>query len=137
MTLGQGTRARRPTKRHGEDLRLVLERLAASLAPAARALGNALTSRTGVAFTGAALLVGGAIWGAIVRAAPCKGGGEPSPLGGAFFGAFGVLCAFGWWAMPAGASVGAAPSALRFLRQKQPGARQREAGAGTGCNGIE
>jgi hypothetical protein len=95
------------------------------LAPAARALGNALTSRTAVgafaggAFTGAALLVGGAIWGAIVRAAPCKGGGEPSPLDGAFFGAFAVLCAFGWWAAPTGASVGAVLAALLPLRPKQ------------------
>jgi hypothetical protein len=103
----------------------VLEYLASSLAPVARVLGNALTSRTAVgafaggAFTGAALLVGGAIWGAVVRAAPCYGGGEPPPLAGAAFGAFACLFMFGWWAVPAGASVGAVLAALLSLRPKQ------------------
>ena len=127
MTTDRGPRARRPVKRHGEELRLVLT---SSLAPAARVLLNVLTSRiaagafAGSLFTGAALLVGGAVWGAIVRAAPC---GEPPPLVGAFFGAFFVPVAFGWWAVPAGAFVGAALGALRLLRQKQSGAGQREA----------
>src|SRR5438067_11827588 len=115
MTTDHGTRARRLTKRHGEDLRLVFDLLAYSLTPAARVLLNVLTSRIAVGafaggvFTGAALLFGGAIWGAIVRAAPC---GEPPPLVGAFFGAFFVPIAFGWWAVPAGASVGAVLATL-------------------------
>ena len=124
MTSDHGTRARRPAKRHGEDLSLVLEPIASSLAPAARVLLNALTSRIAVgafaggSFTGAALLVGGAIWGAIVRAAPCYGGGSPPPLAGAAFGAFAVLFMFGWWAVPAGASVGAVLAPF-LLRPKQ------------------
>src|SRR5262249_36893308 len=43
------------------------------------------------------LAIAGGVWGAIVRAAPCYGGGEPSRIEGAMFGAFAVFVIHGWW----------------------------------------
>ena len=63
------------------------------------------------------LVIVGGVWGAVIRAAPCYGGGEPSRVEGALFGAFATLLQYGWWVLPAGACVGAVLGQLFLPRQ--------------------
>jgi hypothetical protein len=77
-----------------------------------------------------ALTEAGAIWGAVVRAAPCYGGGEPPRLGGALFGAMALPALLGPYVAPAAALLGAAfggllPQLAAFARMRvAPGLRR-------------
>jgi hypothetical protein len=55
-----------------------------------------------------ALMEAGAIWGAIVRPAPCYVGGDPPRLFGALFGMMALPAFFGPYGVSVAAPVGAA-----------------------------